>query len=242
MMSSTSANPKRPEHIAIIMDGNGRWASRRGMPRIAGHKRGVERVQEIIRVSPDFGVKSLTLYAFSTENWKRPITEVAGLMRLFRLYFRREAKDLIAEGAQVSFIGRLDGLPKDIITLARDLEAKSAHNTRLKLQIALNYGGRDEITRAIQRMAQAVADGQLNPSDITETTVSSYLDTAGTPDPDLVIRTSGEYRTSNFLPWQTSYSEFLFLNECWPDFTPAIYEAILDRASSRERRYGAVAG
>jgi undecaprenyl diphosphate synthase len=241
-MSSSATRQNRPEHIAIIMDGNGRWASRRGMPRIAGHKRGVERVQEIIRVSPDIGVKSLTLYAFSTENWKRPITEVAGLMRLFRLYFRREAKDLIAEGAKVRFIGRMDGLPEDIKMLARDLEAKSAQNTRLNLQIALNYGGRDELVRATRQIAEDVALGKLRAEDISETLVSSYLDTSGLPDPDLVIRTSGEYRTSNFLPWQSSYSEYVFVDECWPDFTPALYASILDRASVRERRFGAVAG
>ncbi|MEL6582940.1 MAG: isoprenyl transferase [Pseudomonadota bacterium] len=231
----------RPRSVAIIMDGNGRWAVRRGLPRIAGHKRGVDRVQEIISASPDLGVKTLTLYAFSTENWSRPITEVAGLMRLFRIYFRREASNLKAEGVRVRFIGRRDELPEDIQHMTRQLEEDTAQNTRLTLQVALNYGGRDELTRAVKQIAIDIAAGTLDPEDITEALIARQLDTSGAEDPDLVIRTSGEYRTSNFLPWQTSYSEFVFTDECWPDFTPDLYAEILTRFGARDRRFGAIA-
>ena len=241
-MAARTKAQARPTSVAIIMDGNGRWAAQRGMPRIAGHKRGVDRVQEIIDACPDLGVTTLTLYAFSTENWRRPITEVAGLMRLFRLYFRREAETLVARGAKVRFIGRREGLPEDIQALTHQLEAATATNTTLNLQVALNYGGRDEIARAVQKIAARVASGELSPADVSEAMISDQLDTSGLCDPDLVIRTSGEYRTSNFLPWQTSYSEYVFVEECWPDFSPSMFADILDSFGQRERRFGAVSG
>lgn len=232
---------ERPQSVAIIMDGNGRWATQRGLPRIAGHKRGVDRVKEIITASPDLGVKTLTLYAFSTENWRRPVTEVAGLMRLFRLYLRREADNLFHEGVRVRFIGRRDELPKDIQSLSADIEGRTSSNNRLTLQVALNYGGRDELTRAVRQIADKIAKGELSPSDVTEALIANQLDTSGAEDPDLVIRTSGEFRTSNFLPWQTSYSEYVFTPTCWPDFTPQNFADILESFGARERRFGAIA-
>ncbi|MGB0499093.1 MAG: polyprenyl diphosphate synthase [Rubricella sp.] len=240
-MSAGTTSAGTVRSVAIIMDGNGRWATRRGMPRIAGHKRGVDRVREIIEACPDLGVTHLTLYAFSTENWKRPITEVAGLMRLFRLYFRRESDELVRRGARVRFIGRRAGLPDDIVALIDDLEARSAPNTLLHIDVALNYGGRAELADAARRIAQEVASGTLDPADVDEDTLAARLYTAGTPEPDLVIRTSGEYRTSNFLPWQSAYSEFVFVDECWPDFTAERLAGVIAAAGRRERRYGAVA-
>ena len=230
------------KHVAIIMDGNGRWAVRRGMPRIAGHKRGVERVRGIIEACEGLGVGTLTLYAFSTENWKRPITEIAGLMRLFRIFFRRDAAELVARGARVRFIGDRSGLPTDIQALVADLEERTAGGTAVTIQVALNYGGRNELVRATRRIAGEVAAGRLAPEAIDEACVTDALDTAGVPDPDVVIRTSGEFRTSNFLPWQTSYAEYVFVEECWPDFTPERFAAVLTRGMGRERRFGAVAG
>ncbi len=231
---------KRPSNVAIIMDGNGRWAVRRGLPRVAGHKKGVDRVREIVRACPDLGVKTLTLYAFSTENWKRPVFEVASLMRLFRIYIRMEAAALEQNGVCVRFIGERGPLDDDIQRMMAGLEARTAHNTLLTLQVALNYGGRDEIARAARRMARDAALGKLDPDAVDEATVSSYLDTAACADPELVIRTSGELRTSNFLPWQAAYSEYAFVPECWPDFTAQQFGEILDQFGTRERRFGDV--
>ena len=233
-------SPKRPTNVAIIMDGNGRWAVRRGLPRVAGHKKGVQRVREIVRACPDLGVRTLTLYAFSTENWKRPVIEVAALMRLFRIYIRMEAAELERHGVRVRFIGERSALDRDIQSLMDGLEQRTAHNDVLTLQIAINYGGRDEIVRMARRVAEEAARGALTPEDISEAAVAALLDTAGLPDPELVIRTSGEFRTSNFLPWQAAYAEYAFVPECWPDFTPRQFGEILDEFGTRERRFGAV--
>ncbi|RED13209.1 isoprenyl transferase [Pontivivens insulae] len=235
-----SRSTQRPTHVAIIMDGNGRWAVRRGLPRVAGHKKGVQRVREIVRSCPELGVETLTLYAFSTENWKRPVIEVAALMRLFRIYIRMEAVKLIENGVRVRFIGERSALEEDIRAMMLGLEQATKDNDRLTLQIALNYGGRDEIVRAMRNMGEAVAHGALSPDDINEALLSAHLDTHACSDPDLVIRTSGEYRTSNFLPWQAAYSEYAFVPECWPDFTPKQFGEILDAFGLRERRFGAV--
>ncbi|WP_316013020.1 polyprenyl diphosphate synthase [Roseobacter sp. HKCCA0434] len=229
----------RPTNVAIIMDGNGRWAVRRGLPRVAGHKKGVQRVREIVRACPDLGVETLTLYAFSTENWKRPVIEVAALMRLFRIYIRMEAAELERNGVCVRFIGERSALEPDIRAMMAGLEERTKDNDLLTLQVALNYGGRDEIVRAARKIAAQVAAGEIAPGDVTEARFAEALDTR-CPDPELVIRTSGEHRTSNFLPWQAAYSEYAFVPECWPDFTPDQFGAILDEFGTRERRFGGV--
>ncbi len=231
-----------PRHVAIIMDGNGRWATRRGLPRLVGHRRGVERVRDIVKACPGLGVEYLTLYAFSTENWKRAEAEVAGLMSLFRLYIQREAEKLHAEGVRVRFIGDRTRLDEPLIAMMAGLEEKTALNDRLNLTVAINYGGRDEITRAIRTLAVDVAEGRIAPGDITEEALEYYLDTRYLPDPDLIIRTSGEQRLSNFLPWQAAYAEFAFVPTLWPDFTVQEFAAVLQGAAARERRFGAVAG
>ena len=231
---------KTPDHVAIIMDGNGRWAQRRGKPRLFGHHAGAKRVREIVEACPDLGVKYITIFAFSTENWKRTQSEVAGLMSLFRRYIHKEARALFNEGVRVRFIGDRDRLDKKLIALMHELETLTQGNDRVHLTIALNYGGRDEVARATQRMARDVAAGQLDPEDVDEQTLASYLDTCVLPDPDLVIRTSGEARISNFLLWQSAYAEYEFIDTLWPDFSSEIFAEIVDRFSGRERRFGAV--
>jgi undecaprenyl diphosphate synthase len=231
-----------PSHVAIIMDGNGRWAQDRGMPRLAGHKRGADRVREIVEACPDLGIRHLTLFAFSTENWKRPAQEVQGLFRLFRRYIKKEGARLVAEGARVRFIGGRERLEPDLQALMNGLEAQTAMNDRLHLTVAINYGGRDEIVRAARRIAEAVRAGRLCAEGITSETVEAHLDTAGLPDPDLVLRTSGEFRVSGFLPWQTAYAEYAFVDTRWPDFTAEMFAAQVRGFGRRERRFGAVAG
>lgn len=229
-------------HVAIIMDGNGRWAEARGLKRLDGHMRGARMVKKIVRASKTFGVKHLTLYAFSTENWKRSEKEVSGLMGIFRRYILAESAVMLAEGVRMTFIGEREPLDDKLRSLMDWIEGQTAHNTDLNLTIALNYGGRDELVRASRKMGEAVKAGDLEPQDITEETIDSFLDTAGTPDPDLVIRTSGEYRTSNFLPWQSSYAEYAFIEESWPDFSVALYEQAISNFRRRERRFGSVIG
>lgn len=231
-----------PAHVAIIMDGNGRWAESRGLPRLAGHRRGADRVHEIVESCPDLGITHLTLFAFSTENWKRPASEVQGLMRLFRRYIKKEGARLVAEGARVRFIGGRDPLDADLRALMAGLEARTVENDRLHLTVAINYGGRDEILRATRRVAEAVRDGRLRPEDVTQDTIAEHLDTAGLPDPDLILRTSGELRVSGFLPWQAAYSEFSFVETRWPDFTAEMFATQVRGFGRRERRYGAIAG
>jgi undecaprenyl diphosphate synthase len=227
--------------VAIIMDGNGRWAERRGQPRTVGHHRGVDRVREIIRAAPDLGVETLTLFAFSTENWRRPDYEVSVLMRLFKHYIIREVDDLDHEQVRVKFIGERERLPRGLQRVMAQMEARTSQNGRLVLQIALNYGSRREMVRAARHLAGEVAAGRMQADAIGEDEFSAALDTAGVPDPDLVIRTSGEQRVSNFLLWQAAYAEFAFVDECWPDFTPELFAQVLDGFASRERRFGAVA-
>lgn len=229
-------------HVAIIMDGNGRWAEARGLERLDGHMRGARMVKQIVRASKTLGVKHLTLYAFSTENWKRSEKEVSGLMSIFRRYILAESADMVAEGVRLRFIGCRKRLDKKLVKLMNWVEEQTVDNTAVNLTIALNYGGRDELVRASQKMALAVQSGDLCPDDITEQTIERYLDTAGLPDPDLVIRTSGEYRTSNFLPWQASYAEYCFLEQSWPDFTVALYEQAISDFRRRERRFGSAIG
>jgi undecaprenyl diphosphate synthase len=238
--NSASQPPRRAEHVAIIMDGNGRWATNRGWPRLVGHRKGAERVKEIVRCAPDFGIRWLTVYAFSTENWKRSTEEVLGLMRIFTRYIEREADRLAAEGVRMRFIGDRSRLDAKLQRLMTGIEVRTAGLNRLHLTVAINYGGRDEILRTMRGMAEDVAAGRLAPDAITEAMISARLDTQGLPDPDLVIRTSGETRTSNFLPWQAAYAEYEFTETLWPDFTPAALGEIMARYGNRERRYGGV--
>lgn len=231
-----------PRHVAIIMDGNGRWATKRGLPRLSGHRRGVDRVREVVKACPDLDIRCLTLFAFSTENWKRSPEEVNGLMTLFRRYMTKESARLVSEGVRVRFLGERTRLPEDILKMMTSLEAQSAGNSKFQLNIALNYGARDEITRAMQNVAARVASGEIAPDDVTEDVITQSLDTGGLPDPCLIIRTSGEMRVSNFLLWQAAYSEFLFVEECWPDFTAEAFTKAINSYGTRERRFGAATG
>ena len=235
-LAKSEGQGQRPRHVAIIMDGNGRWAKNRGWPRLVGHRRGAERVKQIVRACPDLGVNWLTVYAFSTENWKRSTEEVLGLMGIFARYIEREADGLSAEGVRMRFIGGRERLEPKLQRLMNGIEARTAGNTRLNLTVAINYGGRDELTRAAARLAARIARGEI--AEPTEADLADCLDTAGHPDPDLVIRTSGETRTSNFLPFQAAYSEYEFTPTLWPDFTPDHLAEILDRYGLRERRFG----
>ena len=227
-------------HLAIIMDGNGRWATNRGWARLVGHRKGAERVREIVRVAPGLGIKWLTLYAFSTENWKRSAEEVLGLMAIFARYIEREADRLAKAGVRMRFIGDRSRLDPKLQRLMAGIEARTAGLDRLNLTVAVNYGGRDEIVRAVRKVAEAAAQGILDPKHLTDAAFAERLDTGGLPDPDLVIRTSGETRTSNFLPWQAAYAEYEFTETLWPDFSPDELAAIVQRFSNRERRFGGV--
>ncbi|MBZ8119471.1 di-trans,poly-cis-decaprenylcistransferase [Roseovarius sp. LXJ103] len=229
-----------PKHVAVIMDGNGRWAQARGRPRLFGHHAGAKRVREIVESCPNLGVKYLTIFAFSTENWKRTQVEVAGLMSLFRRYITKEARALCDEGVRVRFIGDRVQLDRKLVSLMDELEGMTAHNDRVHLTIALNYGSRDEVSRATKRLAEEVASGNLDPADVTEETLTKFLDTRVLPDPDLVIRTSGEARISNFLLWQSAYAEYEFIDTLWPDFSSEIFANLVGSYGKRERRFGAV--
>ena len=229
-----------PSHVAIIMDGNGRWAQARSRPRLYGHHAGAKRVREVVEACPDLGIKYLTIFAFSTENWKRTQVEVAGLMSLFRRYITKETRALHARNVRVRFIGDRPRLDRKLITLMDSLEEHTSRNDGVQLTIALNYGGRDEVARATKRLAQDVADGKLLPQDVDEETLPRYLDTHVLPDPDLVVRTSGEARISNFLLWQSAYSEYEFIDTLWPDFTPEELGRLCVNFHNRERRYGDV--
>ncbi len=225
---------KIPYHIGIIMDGNGRWAKRRGLPRTMGHRAGAENLRTIIESAVDFGVKILTIYAFSTENWKRPKREIKGLMGLFHYYFDHELGELAKNGVQLRHLGHMNGMSPSIQKKITRAVEKTAENNRLILNVAFNYGGRAEIVHAIQRI---VAEN-IPPEDITEELVSRYLYTAGQPDPDLIIRTSGEVRTSNFLTWQGAYAEYYITPVLWPDFNKAELYKALQSFNQRKRRFG----
>ena len=229
-----------PFHVACIMDGNGRWAKMRGRPRLVGHHIGARRVREIVNCCPDIGVTHLTIFAFSTENWKRTQTEVAGLMRLFKRYITNEARVLLNNGVRVRFIGDRMRLDDRLVSLMDELELLTADNSRLHLTIALNYGGRDEVTRAARRLASEVEKGALSPKDVDAECLAQHLDTHFLPDPDLVIRTSGEARISNFLLWQSAYAEYEFIDTLWPDFSAEEFARITKGYGARERRFGGV--
>ena len=231
-----------PEHVAIIMDGNGRWAQARGKPRLFGHHAGAKRVREIVESCPDLGVKYLTIFAFSTENWKRTQAEVSGLMKLFKRYLVSETKRLVEGGVRVRFIGDRIRLDETLVALMDELELVTCDNDRVHLTVALNYGGRDEVARATKRLCREVAAGRVDPESVDAETLARFLDTYVLPDPDLVIRTSGEARISNFLLWQSAYSEYEFIDTLWPDFDREEFTKVLSAYSNRERRYGAVPG
>ena len=239
-MAANQIPANGPQHVAIIMDGNGRWAQMRGRPRLFGHHAGAKRVREIVEACPAVGVKYLTIFAFSTENWKRTQTEVAGLMSLFRRYITGEAKALRDNGIRVRFIGDRVRLDKKLVSLMDELEEMTSENDLVHLTVAINYGGRDEVARATKRLAKDVAEGKLLPEDVDEETLPKYLDTRVLPDPDLVIRTSGEARISNFLLWQSAYSEYEFVDTLWPDFTAEEFHRLTAKYSKRDRRFGGV--
>ena len=228
------------EHVAIIMDGNGRWAQNRGRPRLFGHQAGARRVGEIVASCPDLGVKYLTIFAFSTENWKRTQLEVTGLMTLFKRYIYKESQPLIDAGVRVRFIGDRLRLEPALVNLMDQLETLTQNNSTVNLTIAINYGGRDEVARATKRIAKDVLNGRLCIEKINEETLPKYLDTHVLPDPGLVIRTSGEARISNFLLWQSAYAEYEFIDTLWPDFTKEIFSRLVTEFGNRERRFGGV--
>ena len=223
------------------MDGNGRWATNRGWPRLVGHRKGAERVREIVQSAPGLGIRWLTIYAFSTENWKRSTEEVLGLMSIFARYIEREADRLAAEGVRMRFIGDRSRLDPKLQRLMAGIEDRTAGLSLLNLTVAINYGGRNELLRATRKLADKVARGELLPEAIEEATLDGFLDTHDLPDPDLVIRTSGETRISNYLLWQSAYAEYEFTPTLWPDFSAAELAAIIERYAGRERRFGAAA-
>jgi len=238
----TSAVPESlPHHVAIIMDGNGRWARKRHLPRQAGHVQGVSAVREIVRAASDIGLGNLTLFAFSSENWKRPPTEVGALMGLFRAYFRSDLDELAERGVRVRIIGNRSRVARDIGQMIEDAEGRTAGNKGLNLTFAFDYGGQEEIVSAARELARAAAAGRLDPETITPELFAARLFTATLPEPDLVIRTSGEHRLSNFLLWQSAYAELVFVDTLWPDFSRAEFLATLETFAQRERRFGAVA-
>lgn len=228
-----------PAHVAVIMDGNGRWALERGLPRLAGHKAGAEAVSRCLRAAITRGVKYLTLYAFSSENWSREPSEVADLTSLLRYYLRHKVAELHREGVKIRFIGDLARFDESLREELAKAEAKTRDNSRITLLLALSYGGRGDIVQAARRLAQAVQKGDLEPENITESVFADKLWTVGVPDPDVVVRTSGEYRLSNFLLWQSAYAELMFLDVFWPDFNEGHFATVLDNFARRERRFGA---
>lgn len=229
-----------PNHVAIIMDGNGRWANVRGLPRSMGHRKGVEAVREAVRAAVDAGVGYLTLFAFSSENWSRPESEISDLMGLLKAFIRRDLATLHNENVRIRIIGDRSNLRSDILPLLLEAEERTRGNTAITLVIAFNYGSRDEIARAVRSIAGDVAAGILHPADVTPERISARLDTADIPDPDLIIRTSGEERLSNFLLWQAAYSELMFIPDFWPDFSRATFFDALENYAGRERRFGGV--
>lgn len=229
-----------PVHVAIIMDGNGRWAQARGLPRIYGHQEGKRNVKRIVRHAANLGIKYLSLFAFSTENWKRPKEEVNGLMEILRLGLQEERPEFIREGINVVFFGDRSKLPREVLEEMELTESLTASNDRLYLAFAINYSGRDDILRAVKRISQKVARGEIDISEIDDRLISQELDTRNFPDPDLIIRTSGELRISNFFLWQSAYSEFYFTSVLWPDFDEKEFDLAIEAYQSRKRRFGGI--
>jgi len=229
-----------PRHVAIIMDGNGRWARKRHLPREAGHVAGVSAVREVVRAASTIGLANLTLFAFSSENWKRPKTEVGALMGLFRAYFRSDLDELVERGVRVRIIGSRSRVSSDIHSMIEDAELRTVQNKGLNLTFAFDYGGQEEIANAARELARGAKEGRLDPETITPELFSSRLFTSALPEPDLVIRTSGEHRLSNFLLWQSAYAELAFVETLWPDFTKEKFLECLEEYAQRERRFGAI--
>lgn len=240
MMGAPIDRELMPRHVAVIMDGNGRWAKKRGMPRAFGHRAGVNALEPIIEACGQWGIEALTLYAFSTENWARPKDEVVALMGLINEFFDKKIDELDQKGVCIRMLGDMDGVPEAQRRVAREAMARTEKNTGLKLNIALNYGSRQEILRAAKALAQRCADGDLTPEAIDEAAFEAELYTSGLPQVDLLIRTSGEERVSNFLLYQIAYAEFVFVPECWPDFTQEVFARALKTYAGRDRRYGKV--
>ena len=243
MTAPMTANASKncvPRHVAIIMDGNGRWASQRGMPRTAGHRQGVEALRRTVRAAGEIGIEILTLYSFSSENWSRPEGEIRFLLELLRRFIRTDVAELHKANVRIMMIGGRDGLDPAILAMIEEAENLTRENTSLKLVIAFNYGSRQEITRAVQQIAAKVADGKIDPLDITPAVIANHLDTGGLADPDLLIRTGGEQRLSNYLLWQCAYTEFVFLPEYWPEFDAVLLGRAIAEFQSRDRRYGGV--
>ncbi|MBN8959120.1 MAG: isoprenyl transferase [Rhizobiales bacterium] len=230
-----------PRHVAIIMDGNGRWAASRGLPRSEGHRRGVEALRRAVRAAGDLGVKYLTIFSFSAENWTRPASEIRDLMGLLKRFIRNDLAELHSNGVRVRIIGEREGLSPDILGLLQEAEELTRANQNLTLVVAFNYGGRQEIARAARRLAIEVSEGRMTPDQVTADAIGGALDLPELPDPDLIIRTSGEQRLSNFLLWQSAYTEFVFLPVHWPDFDRAALESALSEFYRRERRFGGLA-
>lgn len=238
VLSAGKAAFEVPHHVAIIMDGNGRWASARGLPRAEGHRRGVEAIRRTIRAAGELGIKVITIFSFSAENWSRPASEISELMGLLRRFIRNDLAELHKSNVRVRIIGEREGLDPDIGRLLTEAEELTRNNDALTLVVAFNYGARQEIARAARAIAEQVASGKLNPADVTMETISGFLDAPDLPDPDLIIRTSGEQRLSNFLLWQSAYSELVFVPTFWPDFDRATLEAAIAEFRQRERRFG----
>lgn len=230
-----------PTHVGIIMDGNGRWAAARGLPRIEGHRRGVEALRRTIRAAIELNIRFLTVYSFSTENWTRPAQEIADLMGLLKRFIRNDLAELHRNDVRVKVIGVREGLKPDIVSLLREAEDLTRFNKGLTLVVAFNYGGRQELVAAVRRIADRVKAGELDAADVSADLIADCLDTAGIPDPDLIVRTSGEQRLSNFLMWQATYAEFVFLPDHWPDFDRRLFDTALAEFTSRERRFGGTA-
>jgi undecaprenyl diphosphate synthase len=234
----TGVKAPEPLHVAIVMDGNGRWAKRRGLPRTFGHPRGVDAIRRTVEAAPHCGVRWLTLYAFSTENWSRPAGEVSEVMRLLKLYVNSDLERLANEGVRVRILGRREGLPRDIADIVARAEERTKHNDAFHLQVAFNYGARGDIVDAARALMAAAARGELTPETLTDEAFEARLSTGGLPAPDVVIRTSGEQRLSNFLLWESAYSELVFQDVLWPDYGLEHLKAAIDEFHTRERRYG----
>lgn len=232
--------PAMPRHVAIIMDGNGRWAARRGLPRSAGHRAGVDALRRAVRAAAELGIEYLTIYSFSSENWSRPASEVSFLLDLLRRFIRQDVAELHRSGVRIKVVGSRDDLDPGIVSLLNDAERLTHENSTLNLVVAFNYGSRQEISRAVSAIAEKIASGEMSASDISPELIAKNLDTAGIPDPDLLIRTGGEQRISNFLLWQCAYTEFVFVDEFWPDFTQEIFVRALGEFSLRDRRFGGI--
>ena len=232
--------PAAPRHVAIIMDGNGRWAARRGLPRSAGHKAGVDALRLAVKAAADFGIEYLTIYSFSSENWSRPPAEVSFLLDLLRRFIRQDVAELHRSGVKITVIGSRADLEPGIVSLLDDAERLTRGNSKLNLVVAFNYGSRQEIGLAMSAIARKIESGEIVAADISPELISLNLDTAGIPDPDLLIRTGGEQRISNFLLWQCAYTEFVFVDEFWPDFTHEIFARALDEFRLRDRRFGGI--